>query len=99
MESHTDDQLWQDVHKAYEEHNLQETGRLPGKAPAAIDCRSLPGCGDIDYFRWLHNQQMRILTAGKAAPCPGIQEKQLQCNTLEEKARPRCILHSEWDEE
>lgn len=99
MESHTDDQLWQDVHKAYEEHDLQEAGRLLGKAPAAMDCSRLADCGDIDYFRWLLNQQMLVLTAGNADSWPGLQEKQLQCNALEESARPRCILHGEWDKE
>lgn len=95
------EELWQAVYAAYEARDAEEARRLLNTGKAVVDCRLLQHCADEDYLRWLLHHQLIFPTEKneETERWPGLQEKQLQCDTLPEPQRPGCILNGEWHDE
>ena len=95
------EELWQAVYAAYEAKDPEEARRLLNTGREILNCSILLHCEDEDYLRWLLHHQL-IFPTGKNEELehwPGLQEKQLQCDTLPEPQRPGCILNGEWHDE
>lgn len=93
MDSSSHSALWLAVHAAYEAHDLDEARRLLQNGTSPLECSTILHCGDEDYVRWLLSNELISLPPGVAEIWPDLQELQLQCNSIDEAARPRCILH------
>lgn len=89
--------LWQAVHAAYEARDLNEARRLLCNGVCQVDFTHMPYRDDVEYITWLLSHQ--LLPPSQEPPeWPTLQERQLQCDALDESARPRCILQGEWEE-
>lgn len=84
--------LWQAVYNAYETHDTAEARRLLQSATQPPDCSSILRCGDEDYIRWLLSHDLLPAPSSDEDTWPGLQELQLQCQSVQEVARPDCIL-------
>lgn len=93
MDSSSHSALWLAVHAAYEAHDLDEARRLLRNDDSEPDCSDILHCSDKDYLLWLLSNKLISLPHGAAETWPDLQELQLQCNSIDEEARPRCILH------
>ena len=101
MQNQDPETLWLAVYAAYEAKDPEEARRLLHTGSDIMNCGLLHHCGDEEYLRWLLHHQL-IFPAEKNEETerwPGLQEKQLQCDTLPEHQRPGCILNGEWHDE
>lgn len=98
MDTPEEAQFWNALHEAYESHNPEEARRLFQQSGTVVNCSILQRCGDEQYIQWLlHNNIIHGEQEGHES-WPGLQERQLQCNDLDESQRPRCILEGDWEE-
>ena len=84
--------LWQQVYAAYEARDLDEERRLLANRKEDYACHDILLCGDENYVRWLLSNELIQPPGNTEEPWPGLQELQLQCNSLIEQKRPACIL-------
>ena len=97
MESPEQPAWWHSLHRAYEEHNPDEARRLLNDGRLPDSCPPVQGCHDRDYIRWLLEHDLIAPASPRDEETwPDKQERQLQCDALEEAARPDCILKGEW---
>ncbi len=93
-DSLSQEHLWQAVHAAYEARDLTEARRLLQHAESRTTCDILHHCNDEAYVKWLLEHQLipaqNVNTADLSEL--NLQERQLQCDALNEKHRPACIL-------
>lgn len=84
--------LWQQVYAAYEARDLDEARRLLANRKEDYACHDILLCGDENYVRWLLSNELIQPPGNTEETWPGLQELQLQCNSLIEQKRPACIL-------
>lgn len=94
-----EEDLWNALLEAYEKHAPDEARLLLQQNAPMVNCRLLAHCNDADYLLWLlsHDLIRKESLTLSDNEWPGLQERQLQCDTLPEPQRPVCILRGEWE--
>lgn len=95
MDSTTPSSLWQAVHTAYENRDLEEARRLLRNGASPLACSAILRCGDEDYVRWLLSHELITPPPDLEETWPELQERQLQCDALPESERPDCVINGE----
>ena len=87
--------LWLAVYNAYESRDAEEARRLLQSEESTPDCSIPLRCGDLEYVRWLLSNDLIPRSEQYSNIWPELEEIQLQCNALNEPARPACILNGD----